>query len=99
MNAPRQVHISIDMTGSVDLAVDEVWPDGDAPEHITAADVVALLERDHKARAMSDWCLLRDLDVTVHVHHVNPEWKSQAALPDMPPPALWTDSTRAEAWA
>lgn len=48
------IHIS----GDYDLITDEVWPDGDAPENPTAADVVAvMLAYGTQRSVLGDWNL------------------------------------------
>lgn len=46
--------------GHVELSVSDVWPDGDAPENPTAADVAAVMDRYGAWRVINDWCLLPD---------------------------------------
>lgn len=50
-----------------DLDVDQIWPDGDAPVHPTAADVVAVLEScgGDPIRVLRDWGILDEPSVTV----------------------------------
>lgn len=61
------IHIETDM----ELTVDEIWPDGDAPKNPTAEDVAEAMERTNdglrtnKRRVLDDWCLLDDLEVDV----------------------------------
>jgi hypothetical protein len=61
------VHIEAD----IELTVDEIWPEGDAPKHPTAEDVAERMERDelrnmtNKRQVLNDWCLLDDLMVWV----------------------------------
>jgi hypothetical protein len=60
--------IGITIHADITLSIDQVWPDGNAPENPTAQDVVNLLEEcGSKRRALDDWCLLDDLDVWVDV--------------------------------
>ena len=55
--------ISIELSASVAVEENEVWPDGDAPDEITADAVkLALLACGEK-----DWCLLDALQVTAVV--------------------------------
>ena len=52
--------------GIVNITVDEVWPDGDAPTNPTAADVVAVLERGSgKWHTLNEWNLTDDIEVSV----------------------------------
>ena len=54
------------------LTVDEVWPDGDAPENPTAKDVIeqmtsyshASTARSRRRSTLAEWCL-DDVDVDV----------------------------------
>lgn len=60
--------IFIDFEGSITLTVNEVWPDGDAPEVITAEAVKAvLLAGGSKRQVFDDWCLLGAVDVSTGV--------------------------------
>lgn len=61
----------ISIEASVYLTVEEIWPDGDAPEDPIAADVKALLEKSGpKMRVLRDWDLLQDVDVYVETERV-----------------------------
>jgi hypothetical protein len=56
---------SVDL-GSAYLTIDEVWPDGDAPENPTAQDVIEVM-RQTSLRAYviaSEWNLLDGIEVT-----------------------------------
>lgn len=71
------IHIETDVT----LSVNEVWPDGDAPDEVTAAAVSAVMEAGGtKSRVLRDWCLLDDVDVDVGVDLPNPHYGGDAAL-------------------
>ena len=55
-------HFDLDLSVTLDL--DEIWPDGDAPENPTVEDVWAVFCPDRKSRmalqrACEDWDLLR----------------------------------------
>ncbi len=79
--------ITISVSGDFDLAVDEVWPDGDAPEVITAEAVAELMrEQGVKSRVLSDWCLINDLQVSVYADAPNPKADQDAVLFGDPPP-------------
>lgn len=73
--------ITVSIDGEFTFTVKELWPDDDAPEVVTAADVVAVLRSD-------DYVLdeLRN-DSTVHVHVVrpNPHYAGDHVLFDDPP--------------
>lgn len=46
------------------LGIDQLWPDGDAPENPTAEDVICLIEECGGAvEIIRDWNLQVDLDV------------------------------------
>lgn len=45
--------------GETELTVEEVWPDGDAPENPTAEDVATAM-RSSRGPVLSDWNLLPD---------------------------------------
>ena len=61
--------ISIELSASVAVEENEVWPDGDAPDEITADAVkLALLAcGENKTQVLKDWCLLDALQVTAVV--------------------------------
>lgn len=56
---------SIDFGGSVDLDTAEVWPDGDAPEHPTLADVLTVMRRERRIDLLRDWGLSDSLEIMV----------------------------------
>jgi len=66
MTAPRYVNVTVDST--FDIRVDDLWPDGDAPEQVTPEDVAALMHRSSlfAAAMLTDWNM-DDLDVWVNV--------------------------------
>lgn len=52
----------------VDFSVDELWPDGDAPENPTADDVEGLIDScGGWPRIISDWNLNEDATWSVEV--------------------------------
>lgn len=56
------VHIEAD----IDLTVSDVWPDGDAPEVITAEAVRDVMQgAGPRARVIADWGLAYGVGVTV----------------------------------
>lgn len=72
--------IFIDFEGSIALTVDEVWPDGDAPEIITAEAVKAVLLRGgSKSTVFHDWCLLDAVDVSAGVMSRDDDGKISSA--------------------
>jgi hypothetical protein len=59
--------ISITIQTEIDFTVDDIWPDGNAPEDFDAYDVKAALESyGSKYELLELWGLLNDLDVTVY---------------------------------
>lgn len=72
--------IFIDFEGSITLTVAEVWPDGDAPDVITAEAVKqVLLDSGSKRQVMDDWCLLQAVDVSCGVMGRDPDGKVSSA--------------------
>jgi len=60
--------VFIDVTGWFDLSADEVWPDGDAPDTITAEAVRDVMQAcGGKVSTLTDWELLDGLEVHVSV--------------------------------
>lgn len=56
---------TITVEGDYELTVNEIWPDGDAPENPTAEDVKEQLEsQGPKYRVLDDWGI-SDYDVSV----------------------------------
>lgn len=55
----------IEYSGSTDLTVEEIWPDGDAPENPKPVDVVNLMRKTSKIQLLSSWNLDEDLDIHV----------------------------------
>jgi hypothetical protein len=91
------VSINIRIEGDLSMEVRDLWPDGDAPNPITAAAIVALLEKDgSKGHVLRDWCLIDDVDVIVCVDQPNPAYKQDEVLFGEAPPRWLHD--RAEAW-
>jgi hypothetical protein len=59
-------YFDFDLSGYARLSVDDIWPDGDAPEDPTVADVEELIKKcGGKYRVIRDWDLDDDLDLTV----------------------------------
>ena len=46
---------TITLQGDHSLTVEEIWPDGDAPDNPTDADVVAVLKKYSLSDLISDW--------------------------------------------
>lgn len=52
----------LSISGEAELDIEQIWPDGDAPESPTAADVLAVLRKDGGAfspveRIIGEWSL------------------------------------------
>jgi hypothetical protein len=47
--------IEIEITSLADFEVDDLWPDGDAPEVITKEAVQALVDKESPRRLMDEW--------------------------------------------
>jgi len=50
---------------SFELELDEIWPDGDAPEDPTAEDVVEVM-RDYGSSLIRDWSLDDGLEIYIN---------------------------------
>jgi hypothetical protein len=61
--------IEISFHGTAPLLPSEVWPDGDAPERITAAEVVKRIELSATtvSEFLDSWCLEDAVEITVLV--------------------------------
>lgn len=60
--ADGDVTVSVAFEGELLLEVNEIWPDGDAPEVITAEAVKAAMEASgSKFQVLRDWCLSPDV--------------------------------------
>jgi hypothetical protein len=95
MSIPTTINVHIE--ADVDMTVDEVWPEGDAPEQVTPAAVKALMESSGtKSHVLNEWSLLVDPEVTVTVSTPNPEYQGDNVLFGDPPPRFVHDST--EVW-
>ncbi len=55
----------IEYSGYTELTVEEIWPDGDAPENCTLIDVAQFIRKTSKLRLINDWNLEDDLDIHV----------------------------------
>lgn len=62
--------VFIEFSGDVALAIEDIWPDGDAPEEITP-EVVAELMRQagSKMNVLREWALTSELVVRVACDH------------------------------
>lgn len=60
----KSFHISV--TFNYDYSIDELWPDGDAPENPTVQDVVDLIKQCGGVRqVLHDWDMDRYLECTI----------------------------------
>lgn len=65
--SPHPVFFHFEWGGSESLSIDQVWPDGDAPESPTTDDVIKALRSrgDFMESIARDWNLdLQDIEVT-----------------------------------
>ena len=63
-DSPKVFNFSIQ--ADINLTVEQIWPDGDAPENPTVDDVLAVIKHNGgKDRILRDWSLMDDLDLTV----------------------------------
>lgn len=63
MSEKKQFHF--EFTCEATLSLDEIWPDGDAPENPTAKDVIDIVEKCGGAReVLGDW-FNDDIELTV----------------------------------
>jgi hypothetical protein len=64
--------------GDFDLSIDELWPDGDAPENPTAEDVKGLIEKcGGILQIIRDWDLLSRSDYEVRETTLSPEARAK----------------------
>jgi hypothetical protein len=71
--------IEVEFSGVITLSHAEVWPDGDAPDNWTAADVAAAMRATgRKIDTLDKWNLTDDIEVTVSAP--NPAWRQDEAL-------------------
>jgi hypothetical protein len=57
-------YFSFSVRGEVSVSVDDIWPDGDAPENPTAADVQREIDKSRDlATALLYWNLDEDLEL------------------------------------
>lgn len=62
MSDKKNIGFNFQIEASLYLSVDEIWPDGDAPENPTADDVAQVIEQCGGLRAV-----IRDWDLDQHV--------------------------------
>jgi hypothetical protein len=62
----KRVGFNLGISADVFLEIDEIWPDGDAPENPTAEDVIKVIKAcGGAARVIRDWDLDAQLDLDV----------------------------------
>lgn len=62
MSTPK--YFSFEVRGSVSIGVDDIWPDGDAPENPTAEDVQREIAKSGDlCTAMLDWSIDDDFQL------------------------------------
>ena len=82
--------ISLRIEADIDMDPADLWPDGSVPDPITAADVVALIDRCRtRTRFLDEWNLTADLDVSVTVSRPNPHHGQ---------PPMFGPDTSGQAW-
>jgi hypothetical protein len=54
----KKFRIRIDIEAT--LTVDQLWPDGDAPENPTVEDVLKVIDDAGRLDIIEDWCLVSD---------------------------------------
>jgi len=57
--------VTIEFGGSAELTEREIWPDRDAPEDWTAADVVAVLKHAGRREVLREWDIDREITFDV----------------------------------
>jgi len=51
---------------TIELGLDQIWPDGDAPENPTAADVIAQMQQEGSVRdCIFEWSLHEFMSIAV----------------------------------
>ena len=70
MNTQQTFNFRIE--ADVDLTLDEIWPDGDAPDNPTVDDVIAIVERTpNLSRMLNDWNLMDLLELSIDGRRVD----------------------------
>jgi hypothetical protein len=63
---PKRPFFSIDITINETYSIEEIWPDGDAPENPTVDDVVKVIQAcGGPDRVAQDWNLLDGLSLDI----------------------------------
>lgn len=89
--------ITVSIQGCIELEVEQVWPDGDAPRGVTAAAVKAAMERSGcKIDVLDEWGFTPDIEVHVDVVRRNP-LAGQMRFDETVEPDLLTSD--AEVWS
>lgn len=61
---PRDQSFTVCFNESFELTVEDVWPDGGAPENPTAQDVADTMRKyGHKTRVMVDWNMVPPIEI------------------------------------
>lgn len=91
------ISIEVHVESCANLTINEIWPDGDQPETVTADAIRRIMEAEGSRRqVIEDWLIVQDGDVTVTVTRRNPHWHGDQTLIDEPPPQ-WLHET-AKPW-
>ena len=62
----RTVRFNFSFSADVSLSVEQIWPDGDAPENPTVDDVLDVIEQSGgKDRIFRDWDLDHEISLLV----------------------------------
>lgn len=92
----ERISISIGLEAQFDLALADVWPDGDAPERPTAQDVLAVMRRSSTMRQwLHDWGFDDELEafVMVTVPPEEPPFQTEMGAAPEPRPQEETRAT------
>lgn len=87
MSGPR-ILIDVSISASVALNVDEVWPDGDAPDVVDAAAVAAVIARSGDVMSfLRDWLIVYadSVDVQVVAPNQHHDPTAEPLFPDAAP--------------
>lgn len=63
---PKKPMFHFSIEADVSLGVEDIWPDGNAPENPTLEHVLEVIKKDGGARrVLEDWNLIDDLSLTI----------------------------------